>query len=133
MPYRPSPFPLQSHLGMVIESAEPGRARATVHITEELHNPNGVVHGAVLFAMADTSMGAATMSILGDDQACATVEVHMRFLRPAATGTLTAEAAVVKAGRRVMHLESSVRGEDGALVATATGTFVVIPAAGAAR
>lgn len=130
MPFRPSPFPLQAHLGMVIESEAPGRAHATVVVTEALHNPNGVVHGAVLFAMADTSMGAATMSTLDDDQACATVEVHMRFLRPAASGTLTTESTVVKGGRRIVHLESTTRDEQGELIATATGTFAVIPAIG---
>lgn len=95
VPFQPAAFPLQSHLRMVIESPEPGRARAIVVITEALHNPNGVVHGAVLFAMADTAMGAATMSMLDQDQACASVEVHMRFLRPVSSGTLTAETAVV--------------------------------------
>jgi acyl-coenzyme A thioesterase PaaI-like protein len=28
------------------------------------HNANGVVHGAVLFTIVDTAMGAATMSSL---------------------------------------------------------------------
>lgn len=131
MPFQPASFPLQSQLGMVIESPEPGRARAIVALTEALHNPNGVVHGAVLFAMADTAMGAATMSTLDEDQACASVEVHIRFLRPVSSGTLTAETAVVKGGRRVVQLESALRDDGGELVATATGSFVVIPAVGA--
>jgi acyl-CoA thioesterase len=121
-------FPLQSHLGMSIESQAPGRARATVPLTEDLHNPNGVVHGAVLFAMADTSMGAATMSVLGEAQACASIEVHIRFLRPVASGTLTAETEVVRAGRRIVQLDSSITDDSGELVATATGSFVVISA-----
>jgi acyl-CoA thioesterase len=121
-------FPLQSHLGMSIESPAAGRARATVALTEDLHNPNGVVHGAVLFAMADTSMGAATMSILGEGQACASIEVHIRFLRPVASGELIAETEVVRAGRRIVQLDSSISDDTGELVATATGSFVVISA-----
>jgi acyl-CoA thioesterase len=128
MQSQPAAFPLQAHLGMSIESSASGQARASVALTEDLHNPNGVVHGAVLFAMADTSMGAATMSILGEGQACASIEVHIRFLRPVASGTLTAETQVVRAGRRIVQLSSSISDDVGELVATATGSFVVISA-----
>jgi len=125
--FEPASFPLQRQLGMAIDSSEPGRGRAVVSLTDALHNPNGVAHGAVLFAMADTSMGAATMSILDEGQACASVEVHIRFLRPVAGGVLTAESSVVKGGRRVVQLESHIRDDGGELIATATGSFVVIP------
>jgi uncharacterized protein (TIGR00369 family) len=101
---------------------------AAVEITPALHNPNGVVHGAVLFAMVDTAMGAATMSSLDEGLACASIEVHLRFLRAAAAGRLTAEVSVVKGGRRVVQLEGRVRDESGELIATASGSFAVIPA-----
>ncbi|HEX6236725.1 MAG TPA: PaaI family thioesterase [Acidimicrobiales bacterium] len=127
---QPALFPLQSHLGMTVGSPSVGTGVAEIEITPELHNPNGVVHGAVLFAMADTSMGAATMSTLDPGVACASIEVHLRFLRPAAAGRLVAETTVVRGGRRVVQLESRIRGADGALVATATGSFAVIPAPG---
>lgn len=127
MALQPASFPLQSHLGMTIESSSAGVAVASLEVTPELHNPNGVVHGAVLFAMADTSMGAATMSSLDAGSACASIEVHLRFLRPSAAGRLVAETAVVKGGRRVVQLESRIHDGDGELVATASGSFAVIP------
>jgi acyl-CoA thioesterase len=124
----PATFPLQSHLGMAVDTVEPGRATAAVDITPELHNPNGVAHGAVLFAMADTAMGAATMSTLDEGQACASIEVHLRFLRAAPAGRLTADTQVVKGGRRVVQLESRIVDDRGTLVALASGSFAVIPA-----
>lgn len=114
---------------MTIETPRRGHSVASVEITPELHNPNGVVHGAVLFALADTSMGAATMSTLDTGLACASIEVHIRFLRPVANGRLTAQTDVVKGGRRVVQLDSRIVDHEGTLVATASGSFAVIPAA----
>ncbi|MBI2709721.1 MAG: PaaI family thioesterase [Actinobacteria bacterium] len=128
MPFEPAAFPLQDHLGMVVVSTERGLGTAALEVTPALHNPNGVVHGAVLFAMVDTAMGAATMSSLDPGLACASIEVHLRFLRPATAGRLSAETNVVKGGRRVVQLEGRVRDESGELVAIASGSFAVIPA-----
>lgn len=129
MPFQPATFPLQDHLGMVITSPERGVGVATLEITPALHNPNGVVHGAVLFAMVDTAMGAATLSTLDAGLACASIEVHLRFLRAAPSGCLEAEVNVVKGGRRIVQLDGRVRNEAGELIATASGSFAVIPGA----
>jgi acyl-CoA thioesterase len=129
--FDPVSFPLQAHLGMAVGSPGPGVGTAEVEVTPALHNPNGVVHGAVLFAMADTSMGAATMSLLGEGEACASIEVQLRFLRPVAAGRLTARTEVLRRGRRVVQLASRIEDAAGELVAVASGSFAVIPAPGA--
>jgi len=128
MPYQPSPFPLQAHLGMTVDSPEAGVGTASLEVVPELHNPNGVVHGAVLFAVVDTSMGAATMSSLEAGLACTSIEVHLRFLRAVVSGRIVAESTVVKGGRRVVQLDARVHDEAGNLIATASGSFAVIPA-----
>lgn len=119
------PFPLQQQLGVTIDSPGRGRGRAELEVTAAHHNPNGVVHGAVLFALVDTAMGAATLSVLDPGQACATVEVHLRFLRPVSAGRVVADVTVLKQGRRIVHLEGRVTDRDGNPVATADGTFTV--------
>lgn len=112
-----------------LESA-PGRdgAACTSLVVRDTHtNPNGVPHGAVLFALVDTAMGAATMSIVAPGQFCASIEVHLRFLEPPLGERLEANARVVRAGTRVAHLEATlVAAPSGRLVATATGTFAVL-------
>src|SRR6056297_642030 len=105
-------FPLKGHLGLELEQVEPGSAIARVILDERHQNPNGVAHGAVLFAMVDTAMGAATMSLLDEGQFCATVDIRLNFIRPAAGGTLSAMTEVVKKGRSVVHLESRVIDSD---------------------
>lgn len=128
MTSEPAAFPLQTYLGMKVGSPETGIGVASLDVVPDLHNPNGVAHGAVLFAMVDTSMGAATMSSLEAGQACASIEVHLRFLRPVASGRLVATSTVVKGGRRIVQLDSRVHDSGGKLVATASGSFAVIPA-----
>jgi acyl-CoA thioesterase len=118
-------FPLQDLLGLEVDSAEPGRAVAHIDITSGLLNPNGVAHGGVLFTAVDTAMGRAVTSLLGPDGVCASVEIHIRFLEPVHAGRMEATATVTRPGKRLMHLDAAVR-SGGTLVATATGTFVVI-------
>lgn len=119
-------FPLRQFLGMDVESAEPGQATARLEVTEIVLNPNAVVHGGVLFTMVDTAMGKATMSVLEDGQFCASIELQMRFLRPVDTGSLRADTAVIRRGRKIVHLEAKVWDASDVLVATGAGTFAVI-------
>lgn len=117
-------FPLKEFLGFEIERGE-GSAVASLELGDDHMNPIDVAHGAVAFALMDTAMGAAVMSVVGDDKRCATIEIHTRFHRGARAGRLTAEATVLTAGRRVVQLEARTTGDDGRLVASATGSFAV--------
>jgi len=123
-------FPLRTHLGMDVGSPTPGHGEAHLEVDDRHLNPNGVVHGAVLFAMVDTAMGAAAMGVVPPGHLCASIEVHLRFLRPVPGGSLHAAVEVDRAGRRVIHLSGRVHDGDGQLVATATGTFAVLPPPG---
>ena len=120
-------FPLQQFLGMALTGDEPGVGFAHLDVGPDHLNPNGVVHGAVLFALVDTAMGKSTMSVLDEPgRYCASIEVALRFIRPAMAGRLTATATVLKRGRNVVHLEARVVGDEGRLIATAAGTFAIL-------
>lgn len=121
----PIRFPLQEFLGMeLLDHPEGAAARVTV---DDRHlNPNGVTHGAVIFTMVDTAMGKATMGVVDEGCHCASIEVQLRFLRPAGPGLHEAVVRVIKPGRTIVHLSADVTGPDGKLVATATGSFAVL-------
>ncbi len=120
-------FALKRFLGMELSGDEPGVGLAHVDVGADHLNPNGVVHGAVLFALVDTAMGKATMSALEEPgRYCASIEVSLRFIRPAVAGRLTATANVVKRGRSVVHLDGRIVGDDQRLIATAAGTFAIL-------
>lgn len=120
-------FWLRRQLGFTVVAGD-GSAVAEIDCDERHLNPHGSVHGAVTFALVDTAMGAATMSVLGTGERCATIEIHTRFLAPVLGGRLRAEVAVIKPGRRIVHLEARVVDGAGVDVARASGSFAVIPA-----
>ena len=120
-------FPLKQFLGMQLTGDEPGVGFAHVDVGPDHLNPNGVVHGAVLFALVDTAMGKSTMSVIDEPgRYCASIEVSLRFIRPAVAGRLTATATVLKRGRHVVHLDGRVVDDEQRLVATAAGTFAIL-------
>lgn len=60
---------------MAIEESEKGVAIAPVEVAVEHLNRHGAVEEAVLFAMVDTVLGAATMS---GQHLCASIDVQVR-------------------------------------------------------
>lgn len=127
MTNQPTPgFPLADFLGMVIEETKRGSATARIEVGAKHLNPHGSVHGAVMFAMVDTAMGAATLSILDANQLCASIDAQLRFCKAAFSGELVATATVVQEGRRVIQLQAEIRDSHGELIALASGSFAVI-------
>jgi acyl-CoA thioesterase len=105
------------------EQAE-GRSRLSLVVAPAHLNPHQVVHGAVLYAMADTGMGAALYPSLAEGEICATIEVKINYFKPVSSGTLTCITQVIHRGRSVANLESRLYvGE--ALVAMANGNYAI--------
>ena len=119
-----SAHPFADLLGLSVDSKQSGKSTCSIAFTERLLNPNNVVHGGVIYSMADTGMGGALMSLLGDGQLCATIEIKMMYLKPAGHHDLVCNTEVIKQGRRVALLESEVF-SGGELIAKATGSFAV--------
>lgn len=120
------PHPFADLIGLVVTARDDGRARSELAIAPEHLNPHGVVHGAVLFALADTGMGAALYPSLANGESCATIELKLNFFRPATQGTLVCDSSIVNRGRTIANLESRILLGD-KLVATANGNFAIFP------
>jgi acyl-CoA thioesterase len=121
-------WPFADLLGMRAKSVGDGRARFELAVDGAHLNPNGVVHGGVIYSLADTAMGAALVSRLDPGEQCATLEIKMQYLLPVTRGTIAAEAGVVERTRRIGVLEARVSDDGDRLVALATGTFYIQPA-----
>ena len=118
--------PLADLLGIVSEEREAGRARMRLTVDPAWHNPNGVLHGGVIYTMVDYSMGGAVQPNLPEGQYCTTIEVKVSYLTSVREGTLTVETEVVKQGRNIAFTESKVTDDQGRLVATASGSMFII-------
>lgn len=122
-------FAFRDLIGFDIESGD-GVGTATVEVDERHLNPHGVVHGAVPYALIDTAMGGAVMSVLPDGNWCTTVDINVRYLSACLGGRLTATAIVRRQGKRIVHLDATVTDDGGTEYVAATGVFAVIPARG---
>jgi acyl-CoA thioesterase len=102
----------------------PGLSRCKITIGEKHLNPNRVVHGAVIFALADVGMGAAVQATLAAGEICATVEIKINYFKPVRDGDLICTTTLVNRGKTLANLDSSIHcGE--LLVAKANGTYAV--------
>lgn len=128
----PKEFPLDSEgfnpfgelIGLRFSGCGEGVSQCVLEVSERLLNPHNVLHGGVLYSMADTGMGAALYSMLKEDELCTTVDVKIMYLKPVTSGTVRCETKVLKRARSVAILESDIS-SDGELVAKATGTFYI--------
>jgi acyl-CoA thioesterase len=102
-----------------------GRARCAIDVEQRHHNPGGILHGGVMFTIADAAMGAAVFSTLREGERTTGVEAQVRFLHPVVHGTLTAEGVVVHRGERIATTKAELTDSVGRLVAIATGTFYI--------
>ena len=121
--------PFGELLGLHFTSIEDGHSRCSLEIREGHFNPYGVVHGGVIYSLADTGMGGALYSRLKGDELCSTVEIKIVNFRPVTSGTLTCDSEVIRRGRRLAFTESEIRRGD-RLIAKATGTLSIFKADG---
>lgn len=98
-----------------------GYAKAEMAVSEELYNPQGAVHGGVLYTLSDIASGNAAAS---HGEWIATLDASMNYLRPALRPTkLIADAHELKYGKRVSVYDVKVTDQDGTVLTTGTFTF----------
>ncbi|MCP4202531.1 MAG: PaaI family thioesterase [bacterium] len=117
--------PFAELIGLIVEEQRAGFSRCSLQVAEHHRNPHEVVHGAVIYALADTGMGAALYPTLTEGEICATIEVKINYFKPVTSGLITCITEVVNRGRTVANLQSQVfSGET--LVAQANGNYSIL-------
>lgn len=115
------------HMGFRLDAWAGDGATMSCDVGPHLHNPAGAVQGGVMAGLADAAMGLTVCGTLPPGTTATNTELHTRFLHPA-TGTITAQAKVLRRGRRVIAMACDVVDGDGRLVATASSTFLLLEA-----
>jgi acyl-CoA thioesterase len=116
--------PFAEVIGLHVEEQRAGFSKLGLIVTEAHLNPHHVVHGAVVYAMADTGMGAALYPTLAEGEICATIEIKINYFKPITGGRLTCDTEIVNRGRTVANLESRIFLEQ-VLVAQANGNYAI--------
>jgi acyl-CoA thioesterase len=116
--------PIASFLKLKFVELSAGYAKVTMKVLPEYLNFNGMIFGGIIAAVADQAFALATNSLVMRSIAS---QFNIHYISAPAIGDeLTAEAHVLKSGRRVGVSEMTVVNQSGKLIAKATGTTIPV-------
>ena len=123
--------PFHRWAGLNLVSVGEGQAELTLELLPHHFNPQGIVHGGMITAIADTSIGLALRSKLRPGLTHRTAQLNVHFLAKGEGSRLVGRGLAIHLGQRMGYGEAEVLDGDGRLLARATATFIVLPAPGA--
>jgi uncharacterized protein (TIGR00369 family) len=100
---------------------------ARLTIRPELINAGGMLSGVATYALVDYTMGSALWKETSDEEAIATINIAINYVRTALEGDATCSTSVDRRNRTSAVLRSEVRHDGGDLLATAIGTYSIFP------
>ncbi len=107
---------------------EKGTATFAVTVDESHLRTMGIAHGGVVATLMDTCLGCACWTLAPAKHHVVTVQLNINYIRPAWLGEkLVARSEVRHAGQMTAVSRGEVRTSEGALVTSASGTFMFLP------
>lgn len=120
-------MPLTATLGVRADTYTREEVVLSLDWAPALCTTNGILHGGVIMALADSAGAAcAFLNLPKDASGTATIESKTNFLAAVSTGSVTARAAPLHAGGTTIVVETAVRDAAGRLVAKVTQTQMVL-------
>jgi 1,4-dihydroxy-2-naphthoyl-CoA hydrolase len=108
------------------------RAVAELAFRPDLAQLTGLFHGGVILSLADETATACSVASVMPDGAWdpakfpLTIQLSANLIRNTNTGKLIAEAAPLHRGRTSMVMQTTVRDEQGRVMAVITATLLVL-------
>jgi uncharacterized protein (TIGR00369 family) len=119
--------PLCLTLGITADAAGPDEVVLSLDWAPHLCTGNDVLHGGIVMALADSAGGiCAFLNLPEGAGGTATIESKTNFLAATRRGTLKAHCRPLHIGKRVIVLETEVRGELGKLSAKVLQTQAIL-------
>jgi 1,4-dihydroxy-2-naphthoyl-CoA hydrolase len=110
--------PLAVTLGITADAAGPDEVVLSLDWAENLTTGGGVLHGGIVMALADTSGAVCAFLNLPEGAGgTTTIESKTNFMAATRSGTVKAHSRPLHVGRRVIVVETEIRGENGKLAA----------------
>lgn len=128
----PRNFPLKSKgfnsfgelIGLNFIKVDNGYSQCALRVNEKLFNPHKVLHGGVIYSMADTGMGGALYPLLDESELCTTIEIKINYFKAIKSGNLVCDTKVIHKGKKIAVMESEIKNNK-QLIAKAIGTFSI--------
>jgi acyl-CoA thioesterase len=115
--------PFAKLLGIELVTAGQGTATLRLSITADLKQIHGVMHGGATASLIDTATAFAIVPMIRPEERFSTVDLMVNYLRPLKQGTATAQARVIRFGKRLITVAADVLDDAGDLSATALSTY----------
>jgi uncharacterized protein (TIGR00369 family) len=121
-------FPVWHLTGYRAVAIEEGNCRAVLPSAAWFSNGGASIYGGLLALAAEFTMGAAVYSTLPAGDVFATLDMHIRFTRPALlnSGDITLTASVRHRGRHLRVSSCDVDNAEGRRLAMATSSALVV-------
>lgn len=120
--------PLVGQLGVEVLRLEEGRADLRLPFATGLLRPGGTITGPALMGLADVTMYAAVMTLIGPVELAVTTHLNAAFLRRPPATAIVGEGRILKLGRRLAFGEVSIFSEgDPEPVSHVTVTYSIPP------
>ena len=121
-------LPLVGLFGIRTEEIGEGAARLRMHFNPSLMRPGGTVAGPALMALADVTLYAVVLGLIGKVELAVTTNLNINFLRKPGPADVVCEGRILKLGKRLAVAECSLHSVDeDDLVAHVTGTYSIPP------
>ena len=95
-------------------------------IPEFCHSEAQIVQGGFVTGMMDASMALLLIGLLDFEFNPVSLDINVSFLEPAHPGMLYAESKVLRLGKSIAYMSSTLT-QEGTIVASATSTVKLIP------
>ena len=122
----PPPIVTTLKLGL-LDAWGAGWVRKTWTPSPELQTGDGSLFGGYLAALADQILAFTTMTVVPDEQAFRTTNLHINFVRVGRLAPLRIEGEVVAQTRQLITVRAAFHREDDALIAEATAQQILMP------
>ncbi|WP_052131468.1 PaaI family thioesterase [Planococcus sp. CAU13] len=119
---------LSAALGMDRQQQN-GNWSVSIPNTPFIHNNIDIPHGGILAVLLDTAMGTLANSKCRDGYGAVTTNLSIHYLTVATEESITADAKIIRQGRHTMVIEGNIFETGGRHIATATGSFFILPKA----
>jgi uncharacterized protein (TIGR00369 family) len=117
--------------GIQLADVGDGASRLVMDLHPHHFNPQGIVHGGIIGALADTAVGLALRSKLKAGYTHRTAQLDVHFLAKGEGNRLIAHGRALHLGQRMGYGEAEITDAGGQLLARASAAFIVLPAPGA--
>jgi len=94
-------LPLCRLFGIRTESIGYGEATMKMHFNPDLIRPGGTVAGPALMAIADATLYAVVLGMIGRVELAVTTSLNINFLRKPPQADIIAEGRILKLGQRL--------------------------------